>query len=76
MKEFEKELNESIEKAIDLMTKAQSAVDEVSRIIKKKYPEVTATEVGGESIIFIDDPNDSCCEYYNLEMIVNKFGKR
>lgn len=76
MESFEEELDESIKKAIHLMNEAQGAVDEVSRIIKTKYPEVMATEVGGESIIFVDDPNNSMCEYYNLQMIVDKFGKR
>ena len=54
---------------------ARSAVDEVSKLIQIKYPELVAEySVSDGGIIFIEDSTNK--EYYNFEQIVRDFGER
>ncbi len=74
-KSFEEQIEALSDIAVDKSIKAQNAVDEVSKLIQTKYPELTAEySISDGGIIFIDD---SCGgEYYDFEQIIQSFGRR
>lgn len=54
---------------------AQDAVDEVSKLMHSKYPELDAEySVSDGGIIFIND--STMTEYYNIEQIYQDLGRR
>lgn len=70
---------EQIERLSDIAEKkfciAQSAVDEVTKSIQTKYPELVAEySISDGGIIFIDD--STMKEYYNFEQIYQQLGRR
>lgn len=75
MNEFETKIKELSEIAHKKQAEFQSAVDEVTKLIQTKYPELIAEfEVSDGGIIFIDDSDME--EYYNFEQIIRTFGRR
>lgn len=75
----EKSFEEQIKGLSKIARKKQSefknAVDNVTKLIQTKYPELTAEfEVSDGGVIFIDDSNMN--EFYDLEHIYDYFGKR
>lgn len=73
--DFEKQ----IKRLADIATKkngiAQNAVNEVSKLIQSKYPELVAEySISDGGIIFIDD--STMREYYNFEQIYIELGRR
>lgn len=74
-KSFEEQIKALSEIAHKKQSEFQSAVDNVTKFIQTKYPELTAEfEVSDGGIIFIDDSNMN--EFYNLEHIYEYFGRR
>lgn len=74
-KSFEEQIKELFKIAHKKQSEFQSAVDDVTKLIQTKYPELTAEfEVSDGGVIFIDDSNMN--EFYNLEHIYDYFGKR
>lgn len=72
---FEKQINALSNIATKKFCIAQEAVDEVSKLIQSKYPELVAEySVSDGEIIFIDDTTRG--EYYNFEQIYHNFGRR
>lgn len=72
---FEIKLRELSEISEKKQYEFKSAVDDVTKFIQTKYPELTAEfEVSDGGIIFIDDSNMN--EFYCLEQIYDYFGKR
>lgn len=53
----------------------QNAVDEVTKLIQTKYPELTAEySISDGGIIFIEDSTGA--EYYSLEQVYAYLGRR
>ena len=74
-KSFEEQIKALSEIARKKQAEFQSAVDNVTKLIQTKYPELTAEfEVSDGGIIFIDDSDMT--EYYNFEQIVKDYGER
>ena len=72
---FEEQIKALSDIAREKQAEFQSAVDNVTKLIQTKYPELTAEfEVSDGGIIFIDDSDMT--EYYNFEQIVKDFGRR
>ena len=72
---FEEQIKALSEIAHKKQSEFQSAVDNVTKLIQTKYPELTAEfEVSDGGIIFIDDSDMT--EYYNFEQIIRDFGRR
>ena len=75
MKDFKTKLKELYEIARKKQSEFQSAVDNVTKLIQTKYPELRAEySISDGGIIFIDDSNMK--EYYNFEQIFGDFGER
>ena len=74
-KSFEEQIEELSEIAHKKQIEFKRAVDNITKLIQTKYPELTAEfEVSDGGIIFIDDSD--MAEYYNFEQIVRDFGRR
>lgn len=74
-KSFEEQIKVLCEIARKKQSEFQSAVDNVTKLIQTKYPELTAEfEVSDGGIIFIDDSDMT--EYYDFEQIVKDYGER
>ena len=69
---LQEQLDKAFYKCMRAYATAKSTLDEITVLIQKKYPELTATIGGGE--IFFTDENGG--EYYTLEHIEQVFGKR
>jgi len=75
MNNFEIKLKELYEIAHKKQSEFQGAIDDVTKLIQTKYPELRAEfEVSDGGIIFIDDSNMN--EFYNIKQIYDYFGKR
>ena len=73
--EFETKIKELSEIAFNKKNDFQNAVDEVTKLIQTKYPELIAEfEVSDGGIIFIDDSNMG--EYYSIEDVYKYLGRR
>lgn len=72
---FEIKLKELSEIAYKKQAEFKSAVDNVTKLIQTKYPELTAEfEVSDGGIIFINDATME--EFYSIEHVYEYFGKR
>ena len=73
--EFENKIKELSEIAHKKQAEFQSAVDEVTKLMQTKYPELTAEfETSDGGIIFIND--ETMEEFYDVTHIYDYFGKR
>ena len=73
--DFEKQIKRLSDVAVNKNIEAQDAVAEVSKLIQSKYPELIAEySISDGGIIFIDD--STMAEYYSLEHIYQKLGRR
>lgn len=72
---FEEQLKRFSDIAIKKFCIAQNAVDEVTKLMQTKYPEIVAEySISDGGIIFINDSTME--EYYNLEQIYQQLGRR
>ena len=79
MDEFIKIANKLIENAKKKQLAAQKAIDEVSRFVQTKYPEVIAEYMpsdGGITFIGLEDTEQEAMEFYGVENLINFLGKR
>ena len=75
MKEFFEQIKELSDIAVKKNRIAQNAVDDVTKLMQTKYPELEAEySISDGGIIFIDDSDMR--EYYDFEQIVRDFGER
>ena len=73
--DFEEQIKRLSDVAANKNIEAQNAVAEVSKLIQSKYPELIAEySISDSRIIFIDDSTME--EYYSLEHIYQKLGRR
>lgn len=73
--EFGNKIKELSEIAHKKQVEFQSAVDEVTKLIQTKYPELTAEfEASDGGIIFINDKTME--EFYDIEHVYECLGKR
>ena len=73
--EFKNKIKELSEIAHKKQIEFQSAVDNVTKLIQTKYPELTAEfEASDGGIIFIN--NETMEEFYGIEHVYEYFGKR
>jgi uncharacterized membrane-anchored protein len=73
--DFEEQIKRLSDVAANKNIEAQNAVAEVSKLIQSKYPELIAEySISDGGIIFIDDATME--EYYSLENIYKKLGRR
>lgn len=73
--EFEEQIKILSDVALEKNVMAQDAVNKVSKLMRSKYPELTAEySISDGGIIFIDD--STMAEYYNWEQIYQDFGRR
>lgn len=77
--EFIKTANNLIEYAEKKQLEAQSAIDEVTRYIQSKYPEVTSEYLpsdGGITFIGLQDTEVETQEFYGVENLIKRLGQR
>ena len=76
---FTKTLKRLIETAQNEYVVFQSAIDEVSKYVRTKYPEVIAEYMpsdGGITFIGLDGTDVAGREFYSVEDLQNWLGKR
>ena len=72
---FEKQIKRLSDVAVKKNCIAQDSVNEVSKLLQSKYPELVAEySISDGGIIFIDD--STMREYYNFEQIYLELGRR
>lgn len=79
MNDFSAELNKAIVECEDYLCKADMKLQQVNRILQKKYPEITAIYCNGDGIIFVAESEQLGTvdpEYYSFAEIVDRFGVR
>lgn len=74
-KSFEEQIKVLSDIAVNKNIEAQNAVDEISKLIVTKYPELRAEySISDGGIIFIND--DTMEEFYGIENVYEMLGKR
>ena len=74
-KSFEEQIKALSEIAYKKQVEFKSVVDNITKLIQTKYPELTAEfEVSDGGIIFIND--ETMEEFYDIEHVYDYFGKR
>lgn len=79
MDEFIRIINKLTEVAVKKQDEAQTAIDNVSKMIQTKYPEVTAEYLssdGGITFIGLEDTEVEGFEFYGIENLISRLGER